>query len=181
MKSFLAFLALMLCLSPGWAQDPGEGDCSSEFIYNITKIEKCDEAGKCNSRTTSKVELAGVLSCVAPWGEFYRVCFKNAACLDGKVTSRRTAEGDVIYTSIISNPTGVGAYPKKFAVVMTTHMNALPSQLIVMGSDTKRFTELLFGEAGSASLMGKSARTKKGRISHPAFSKKPGKPVESAE
>ena len=180
MKSFLAVLVLMLCISNGRAQEPGEGDCSSEFIHKITKVQKCDGAGRCNSRNHSKLTFAGILSCGAPWGEFYRVCFEGHACVVGKVSMRKTSEGDVIYTSILNNPSGHGGYPKKFAVIMSTHMRTLPTQLVLMGADTNSFTELLFGELDVASLTGKSAKNKNTAIP-PAFFRRPVKPVEAAD
>jgi hypothetical protein len=157
MKRIVIAITLSASMTGAYAAQPGEGDCASEFIYEFTGIQSCTSSGKCTARTTSTIALVGVLSCGAPWGQLFRVCFNSGECIDGKSSERFTADGDYFYTSILQNPKTLGAYPKKFAAVMSrSPFGNFPDQVVLFVAGKVPSTELLFGEVGAASFVPKS-------------------------
>ena len=171
MKSIAAVVLIFFCTGAS-AAEPGEGDCSSQFLHNFTHVQTCTEAGSCVARKTTTIDLTGILSCGKPWGQIFRVCFTSGGCIDGKPTVRTTVDGDALFTSILNNPNGLGAYPIKFEAVMSVSTNAFPNQLVLFVANAKPYTELLFGEPGSVGFVAQALKSKdKARMS--AFLAKP--------
>lgn len=173
MRFILFSMTFFLALSgrAASAAGPGEGDCSAQFIHDIKIVQHCSETGVCTVKKKSPVTFAGVLTCGDPWGQLFRVCFKTDECIDGKATERKTIEGDSLFSSILANPKSFGGLPKKIAITMSWGQSVLPNQLIVFGVDKSPFSELLFGDTGSASLIEDSQN--KGEFPSKLFFRKP--------
>lgn len=173
MKSVAAAILLWAFCATGSAAQPGEGDCSSEFIHDFTGAQRCTSHGVCTAHRPVTIEFAGVLTCGAPWGDLFRICFANGNCVDGKATFRSTLDGDKLYTSILKNPQRLGGYPDKFSATLSlSSFGNFPDQLVLFLPGTDPQTELLFGEKAVASFVAQ-ARKGKHKQNLARFLKKP--------